>query len=156
MAKAAASDSIPPFDSHAEIRSLLGRPPAIGKRGAPEAMADWIRKGLPPSAVVALSKKTEISEDTLIRLLTVPPRTWRRKLAEGKALTQLQSDRLYRIAQMVARATEVLGDRARAVQWMTKENRALAGARPLDLLDTEVGEAEVRDVLGRIDYGLFA
>ena len=39
---------------------------------------------------------------------------------------------------------------------MTEENRALAGARPLDLLDTEVGETEVRDVLGRIDYGLFS
>jgi putative toxin-antitoxin system antitoxin component (TIGR02293 family) len=106
--------------------------------------------------VVALSKTTEISVDTLIRLLTLAARTWRRKLAEGEALTQLQSDRLYRIAQMVAQATDVLGDRARAVRWMTEENRALGGARPLDLLDTEVGKAEVQDVLRRIDYGLFS
>jgi len=156
MTKSAVPDPIKPFDSHAEIRSLLGRPRKAGRRAGPQALAECIRKGLPPSAVLALSKKTQISEDTLIRLLTVPERTWRRKLAEGKALTQLQSDRLYRIAQMVARATEVLGERARAVRWMTEENRALAGARPLDLLDTEVGEAEVRDVLGRIDYGLFS
>ena len=119
-------------------------------------LADAIRKGLPPSALVAFSKKTRISEETLVRLLTVPERTWRRKLAQSKPLTQLQSDRLFRIAQVVARATEVLGHRDRAVQWMTEENRALSGARPLELLDTEIGEAQVRDVLGRIDYGLFS
>ena len=156
MAKSSAPVSTPPFDSYAEIRSLLGTTRERGKRPVAEALADSIRRGLPPSALVALSKKTQISEETLIRLLTVPERTWRRKLAERKPLTQLQSDRLFRIAQIVARATEVLGDRARAVRWMTEENRALAGARPLELLDTEIGEAQVRDVLGRIDYGLFS
>jgi len=134
---------------------LLGTKRATGNRSAADVLADAIRKGLPPSALVAFSKKTRISEETLVRLLTVPERTWRRKLAERKPLTQLQSDRLFRIAQIVARATEVLGDRVRAVRWMTEENRALAGARPLELLDTEIGEAQVRDVLGRIDYGLF-
>ena len=156
MTKSSAPASAPPFDPYAEIRSLLGTKPATGTRSAAEVLADSIRKGLPPSALVAFSKKTRISEETLIRLLTVPERTWRRKLAERKPLTQLQSDRLFRIAQIVARATEVLGDRARAVRWMTEENRALAGARPLELLDTEIGEAQVRDVLGRIDYGLFS
>jgi putative toxin-antitoxin system antitoxin component (TIGR02293 family) len=135
---------------------LLGTKRATGKRSAADVLADAIRKGLPASALVAFSKKTHISEETLIRLLTVPERTWRRRLAERKPLTQLQSDRLFRIAQIVARATEVLGDRARAVRWMSEENRALAGARPLELLDTEIGEAQVRDVLGRIDYGLLS
>ena len=156
MTKSSAPASTPPFDPYAEIRSLLGTKRATGNRSAADVLADSIRKGLPPSALVALSKKTRISEETLIRLLTVPERTWRRKLTERKPLTQLQSDRLFRIAQIVARATEVLGHRARAVRWMTEENRALAGARPLDLLDTEIGEAQVRDVLGRIDYGLLS
>jgi putative toxin-antitoxin system antitoxin component (TIGR02293 family) len=156
MAKSSASEPIPAFDSYAEVGSLLGTPRAAGKRPVADAFADSIRKGLPSSAVVAFSKKTQISERTLVRLLTVPERTWRRKLAERQRLTPLQSDRLYRIAQMVARGTEVLGERARAVKWMTQENRALSGARPLDLLDTEIGEAQVRDVLGRIDYGLFS
>ena len=156
MTKSSASASTPPFDPYAEIRSLLGTKRATGTLSAAEALADSIRKGLPSSALVAFSKKTRISEETIIRLLTVPERTWRRKLAERKPFTQLQSDRLFRIAQIVARATEVLGDRARAVRWMTEENRALGGARPLELLDTEIGEAQVRDVLGRIDYGLFS
>jgi putative toxin-antitoxin system antitoxin component (TIGR02293 family) len=156
MTKSSAPASTPPFDPYAEIRSLLGTKRATGNRSAADVLADSIRKGLPPSALVAFSKKTHISEETLIRLLTVPERTWRRRLAERKPLTQLQSDRLFRIAQIVARATEVLGDRARAVRWMREENRALAGARPLELLDTEIGEAQVRDVLGRIDYGLLS
>jgi putative toxin-antitoxin system antitoxin component (TIGR02293 family) len=156
MTKSSAPASTQPCDTYAEIRSLLGTKRATGNRSAADVLADAIRKGLPPSALVAFSKKTRISEETLIRLLTVPERTWRRRLAERKPLTQLQSDRLFRIAQIVARATEVLGDRARAVRWMREENRALAGARPLELLDTEIGEAQVRDVLGRIDYGLLS
>jgi putative toxin-antitoxin system antitoxin component (TIGR02293 family) len=56
---------------------------------------------------------------------------------------------------MVARATEVFDDREVAVDWMLSSNRALEGQSPLDVLDTEVGEEQVRTLLGRIEYGVY-
>jgi putative toxin-antitoxin system antitoxin component (TIGR02293 family) len=56
---------------------------------------------------------------------------------------------------MVARATDVFDDREVAVGWMLGSNRALEGQSPLDVLDTEVGEEQVRTLLGRIEYGVY-
>ncbi len=39
---------------------------------------------------------------------------------------------------------------------MRTPNRALDGARPVDQLETEIAAREVEDLLGRIQYGVFA
>jgi putative toxin-antitoxin system antitoxin component (TIGR02293 family) len=40
-----------------------------------------------------------------------------------------------------------------ATRWLKRPNRALGGAAPLDLIDTELGARSVENVLGRIAYG---
>ena len=45
---------------------------------------------------------------------------------------------------------------AGARQWLEEPNRALGGASPLEMLDTDVGAEAVRDVLGRIEDGVFS
>ena len=62
-------------------------------------------------------------------------------------------DRLYRLARIVALAKHYLGDGQAAHAWLRRPNRALGGAVPLDLLDTEPGARAVENVLGRIAYG---
>jgi putative toxin-antitoxin system antitoxin component (TIGR02293 family) len=54
----------------------------------------------------------------------------------------------------VARAEEVLGSRERAGAWLRGPVRALGEARPLELLDTDLGAQQVEQVLGRIEHGV--
>jgi putative toxin-antitoxin system antitoxin component (TIGR02293 family) len=61
-----------------------------------------------------------------------------------------------RVARVTARAAEALGDGAKAERWMRAPNRALRGARPVDLLDGDAGVREVERVLGRIEHGVFS
>jgi putative toxin-antitoxin system antitoxin component (TIGR02293 family) len=61
-----------------------------------------------------------------------------------------------RVARVTVRAEEALGDRAKAERWMRAPNRALGGARPLDLLESDGGMREVERVLGRIEHGVFS
>lgn len=75
---------------------------------------------------------------------------------EGRRLTAAESDLVIRIAMTFARAIEVLGDRFKAARWLTSENRALGGIRPIALLDTYVGTREVEKILGRIEHGVYS
>ena len=81
-------------------------------------------------------------------------RTLARRRQE-RNLSPDESDRVYRAARLVAQAEEVLGDLARAARWFKAPNRALGHARPLDLLDTDIGSRQVEEVLGRVDAGVY-
>ncbi len=77
----------------------------------------------------------------------------RRKLG---TLTPEQSDRLLRVARLLAMAEETFGSQARAGAWLRRPTTALAGERPLDILDTDEGARQVETLLGRIGNGIAA
>jgi putative toxin-antitoxin system antitoxin component (TIGR02293 family) len=60
------------------------------------------------------------------------------------------------VAAVTRRAIDAFGDEDTARRWLDSENVALGGARPLDLLGSELETAEVESVLTRIEYGDFA
>lgn len=66
------------------------------------------------------------------------------------------TDRLTRVARVMARAEEALGDAEKARRWLRKPNRALQGRVPLDLARSEAGARTVEQALGRIEHGLGA
>ena len=77
----------------------------------------------------------------------------RRKL---DTLTPEQSDRLLRVARVIAAAEETFGSREKAGTWLRRPTSALTGESPLDLLDTDEGAREVETLLGRIAHGIAA
>src|SRR5260370_993058 len=73
-----------------------------------------------------------------------------------KRLTPEQSDIVVRTASALAKAINVLGDKKKAVHWLTTPNRALGDEVPLTLLDTSAGIQEVESVLDRVEYGVYS
>ena len=71
-------------------------------------------------------------------------------------LTPEQSDVVFRTATVLARAIDVLGDKKKAVHWLTTPNRALGGEIPITLLDTSAGAHEAEALLERIEYGVYS
>ena len=71
-------------------------------------------------------------------------------------LTSEQSDVVVRTATVLARAIDVLGDKKKAVHWLTTPNRALGGEIPITLLDTSAGAHEAEALLERIEYGVYS
>ncbi len=66
------------------------------------------------------------------------------------------SNRLARLSRVATLAERTFGSTERAAGWLDRPNRALGGAAPVDLLDTDLGAREVEAVLGRIEYGVFS
>jgi putative toxin-antitoxin system antitoxin component (TIGR02293 family) len=145
-------------DILAQVSRLLGGRKILRRLAAepqPAQLAGAIRAGLPAAALESFVLRTEFDTEWVTALLGMSPRTWARRKAQAQQLTPVESDRLYRLAHAVARATDVLGSRDKGVRWLRKPNRALGGEAPFNLLDTEIGEEQVLAVLDRIEHGVF-
>lgn len=88
--------------------------------------------------------------------IVAPRRTLDRRRKSGELLTIPESDRVVRLERIVALAERVFGDPDKAHRWLRRPNRALNGAAPVDLLESENGAREVEQLLGRVEYGMFS
>ncbi|HXN49910.1 MAG TPA: antitoxin Xre/MbcA/ParS toxin-binding domain-containing protein [Bryobacteraceae bacterium] len=111
-----------------------------------------IREGFPQKVVGSVMRSADLTLAELSATLDLSPRSLQRRRHEGH-LARHESDRLYRLARVVALAKRFIGDRETAARWLKKPNRALGGAIPLGLIDTEPGARAVENVLGRIAFG---
>lgn len=81
--------------------------------------------------------------------------TKNRKILESR-LNSVTSDRLYRFAKIYSMAVDVFGGLDEAQKWLRSPQIGLNGRIPLELIATEAGAQEVKDLLGRIEYGVFS
>jgi putative toxin-antitoxin system antitoxin component (TIGR02293 family) len=116
-------------------------------------LAALVREGLPVAALEFLLAREWLAAADLYRLVG-SARTLQRKRAAHATLSPEESDRLARVARVIARSEEALGDPQRAHRWLGRENRALGGERPITLLDSDAGAIAVERVLGRIEHGI--
>lgn len=79
----------------------------------------------------------------------------RRKDAPAKKLNQEQSGRTWKFAEILAKATAVLGSQDEAEQWLQQPAMGLNQRRPIDLLATPAGVEILQDFLGRLEYGVY-
>lgn len=126
----------------------------VGKAASEQVRVS--RSGLPASAVDFVAKRLGMSRTLFLSEIDMKQSTIERRLAEKKPLTITETDRLYRVEKILARATEVLEDETAATAWIQRHIRSLGGVTPLSLLDTDAGVDLVMDTLGRIEQGIGA
>lgn len=110
-----------------------------------------VRRGLPRGVVRELAKAAAHGRDDRMRVahLVASEATLKR----GEILSAAASERAERLARVVALAHDVLGDPARAQDWLHRPNLVLGGA-PILLAATDLGARQVEQVLANIEYGL--
>ncbi len=118
----------------------------------PADLQNAIRDGLPQTVVEEVMQAAGISLKELAATLDLSARSLQRRRREGR-LARFESDRLYRLARIVALAKQYIGDAEMAMRWLKRPNHALGGKVPLEFIDTELGARAVENVLGRIAYG---
>ena len=111
-----------------------------------------IREGFPQTVVKEVMSAAGITLKELATSLDLSQRSLQRRRREGR-LARHESDRLYRLARVLALTKHYLGNQDTATRWLKRPNRALGGRAPLELIDTELGARAVENVLGRIAYG---
>ena len=138
------------------LSSALGGKAAMAAE--PTTTNEWvarIRSGLPAASAIAFKVALGLTNEELASVLGVSPRTVARLDPATSLLDPVSGDRLVRSARLYAIAAEVLEDAPSAARWLKSPQRALGGAVPLELAQTDVGSRAVEALLGRMEHGVF-
>jgi putative toxin-antitoxin system antitoxin component (TIGR02293 family) len=135
----------------------LGRAPAASEE--PFAVHESLREGLPLEALRNLMRGASAlsRQDVLGTAIGVSERTIQRYAAQGATrLPPDASGRLWKLAEIMARAATLFGSRDAGERWLDAPAMALENHRPIELLATPVGVRLVEDLLTRLEYGVHA
>jgi len=70
-------------------------------------------------------------------------------------LSHEEADRVVRVAQIVALAEHVFGNRDKALSWLRSTDDRINERTPLSLLRTESGGRLIENMLWQIDEGVY-
>jgi putative toxin-antitoxin system antitoxin component (TIGR02293 family) len=142
-----------------KVSELLGGSRILTRRLTTALDAhELILRGLPASALDHLVGNLVFigKTDSLEKAVGMSVRTYqRRKDAPSKPLSQEQSGRTWKFAEILSKATDVFGSQAEAEQWLERPAIGLDQRRPIDLLSTPAGVELVEDHLGRLEFGVY-
>jgi len=111
--------------------------------------------GIKKQSIISLAKVMNIPLKDMAALLNLSYKTLGRK-KESDTFDSLVSSLSIEIALTVAHGLTVFEDEIKFNRWLNKENRALKGQKPIELLNTPTGIKLVNQVLGRIDEGIYS
>jgi putative toxin-antitoxin system antitoxin component (TIGR02293 family) len=137
------------------IISILGGSVKIGQAiNSDFDLIEITRRGLPKSVVTTLSIVLGISMEQMSNLIHVSHRTIQRK-NDTDLLNVYSTEQILEIAEVISRGVDVLGTLEAFSKWLHKDIRTLNYAKPIDFLDTSFGTGLIKDVLGRIEHGVY-
>ena len=138
------------------IEDYLGGKKALGVK--PRTAFDWenlIHAGMPAQSAEAIKETIAVPDALLAQLLGISEKTLSRARAAKGKLDSVTSDRLFRVARVVALAIDVLETESAALHWLKLAQIGLGGRIPLELLTTEPGRDQVEKLLLRIEHGVY-
>jgi len=108
----------------------------------PSEIVATVREGLPAERFDVLRGMLGVSSGTLAEVVGITPSTLSLRRERG-TFDEDESERILRVACLVARAVDVLDGVDNARMWLTEPARGLGGEPPLEFADTEPGAREV-------------
>jgi putative toxin-antitoxin system antitoxin component (TIGR02293 family) len=76
--------------------------------------------------------------------------------ARGEHLSHEETDRVVRVARVVALAESVFGNHEKALLWLRSPDDRIGNRSPLSMLQTESGGRLVENMLWQLDEGVYS
>ena len=114
------------------------------------------RKGIGYPWFASMAKAFPFSMSDWSGFLHISERTLQRYAKEMKAFDAVSSERIIEITLLYKEGVEVFGNKKKFDAWLNIQNVALGGARPKELLDSNLGLLLIRNELVKIEHGVLA
>ncbi len=114
-----------------------------------------VDQGISKSALESLKEKARLGYEELALVLNVG----RTKLINKKGNETFDhdlSDKIVGLAEIYSYGYSVFGGLDQFNKWVFEPNLALGGRAPFDLLNSSFGKEEVKNLIGRIEYGVYS
>lgn len=129
---------------------------SMGIENESTAKNEAVHQGFEPQVYINILEKANLSQSEFHHVTHIPISTIKRRIAKGERFSMQESDVMYRLALLVKLATDLFDDEERALEWLKESVYGLAGKRPLDMISTTADFEVVRDLIGRIEHGVFS
>lgn len=97
-----------------------------------------------------------LSRNSTAKMLNISEPTLYRWTKANINLERNFSIKLFEIADLFLYGSEVFGNKQNFFKWLNLPNTALGGMEPRELVEMPGGVAKVKDILGRIEYGVYS
>lgn len=138
------------------LLSILGNSQIKGSVESPFDFITIANKGVDADVIVNFRKHFRISRSDTAQLLDISEPTLYRWVRENKRLDRKYSIQLFELTNLFLFGGEVFGDQENFFKWLEIPNLALGGMEPKKLLELPEGISKVKDLLGRIEYGVIS
>lgn len=116
---------------------------------------ETIKEGISKEELENLKEQTGLDYNMLSKILSVTKATLHNKKGKERFDTTV-SERILLLADVYSFGYEVFGSPEKFNRWMKTPNRALGMELPLSLAETIYGIEEIRNLIGRIAYGVYS
>lgn len=132
-----------------EVVRIMGGERVLGRRvRAADELRRAVDAGLP---VQALSELVRHLGEPALKYRVVPKATLARRRLK---LSPAESERVERLARLVALAEYVWEDADKGRRFMLGRQASLGGERPVDLARSELGARQVEELLWQMEYSI--
>ena len=139
-----------------ELIRILGRRYIKSKIESPFDFITIADKGLNSNVILNFRKYFEISREFTAELLNISEPTIYRWIRNNKKLERNYSIQLFELAELFLFGFEVFENKENFFKWLELPNAAIGGLEPKELLEVPGGISKVKDLLGRIEYGVYS
>ncbi len=124
-----------------------------------ESSFDFIRlasNGISVNILKNFKEYFDVSMEQISEYLDTSEPTLYRWMSQEKVLGNKHAVKIFEITDMFLFGCEVFGTKENFFQWLKLANQALGGMRPAELIGIPGGISKVKDVIGRIQYGVYS
>ncbi len=114
------------------------------------------RTGINVNVILNFSKYFNLTKELVAQLLDISEPTLYRWTKTNRNLDRNFSVKLFEITDLFLYGEEVFGNRDAFFKWLKLPNEALGGLEPQELIEIPGGISKVKDILGRIEYGVYS
>ena len=139
-----------------KLTEVLGRKNVSAKIESPFDFIHIASRGISVRVIKNFSNYFNLKKELVAQILDISEPTLYRWIKADKKLDRNFSVKLFEIADLFLYGEEVFGNRDAFFKWLYLPNDALGGLEPYELIEIPGGVSKVRDVLGRIEYGVYS
>lgn len=144
------------IDRYNKLFDVLGRENLKDRIDSPFDFITIAIKGLNSDAIVHFNDYFNLSKNYTANILNLSEPTLYRLLKSKNDLKRNNSVQLLEIADLFLYGIEVFDSNENFFKWLQLPNTSLGGIKPEELLEIPGGISKVRDVLGRIEHGIYS
>lgn len=115
---------------------------------------ELLEKGIKKSDLENFKLKAHLDYDKLSQALSVTRAT----LINNKSdfYSEGISERILALTDLYSYGYEVFEDEEKFNSWLFTSNKSLGNKKPFDIIDNQFGREEIKNIIGRIEHGIYS